>query len=261
VYNVSQPRLTDIFDANRDIRDRAILLSSLRRVAPFLAYVAIRTRISPFHINFFNFLLGLTICGLFALAPPELRIMAASLLIAWQMLDATDGTMARALGIRSNYGGFIDLLGGMFLIAFLHVSIGVGLFRFPEYSLQEFFGMLGLHANYVPAYSVVVGAYCSIAAILFRLTSRIIQVRFGIDLNKATSGADGAGKLPPASSFVNVARNIEGIGGIQFIILLIAAIFETLEIFLVLYLVINFAVLLGFTAKAFIRLRHRHDYR
>jgi hypothetical protein len=237
-----------MFNANRHIRDYGVLLIALRRVAPFAAYAAIRMGATPFHINFLNFALGLAICGLFALAPPDLWVPAASLLIVWQLLDATDGTMARALGIRSNYGGFIDLLGGMFLGAFLHVSIGVGLFRFPDGSAQEMLGMLGIHAYYLPAYSVVVGSYCSIAAVLFRLTTRIIQVRFGIDL------------APRLSLFELLVRNIVGIGGTQPIILLFAAIFEMLEIFLLSYLIINVAVLLGFTAKAFVGLRNRHEY-
>jgi hypothetical protein len=126
------PGLSDLFDANRNVRDYGILLISLRRVAPFVAYAAIRMGATPFHINFFNFAFGLAICGLFALAPPDLRVPTASLLIVWQLLDATDGTMARALGIRSNYGGFIDHLGGIFPSGFSSREHWRGSLSFPR---------------------------------------------------------------------------------------------------------------------------------
>ena len=265
-----RPGLTEFFEANRVIRNpryQPVLLRSSRQVAPFLAWLATRLGISPFHVNFFNLLLSLAACAMFALGPPEARIPTAALLIFWQVLDATDGNMARALGIRSNYGGFVDYLAGMYLVGFLHVSIGVGLFRFPEYSMATVLGWVS-DASYLPVYSLIIGAYSSLAMIFFRLTARIIEARFGINLKAVEDQADSASRSMEfslrKSSLKKMARrlikNVESIGGLQLVLLLFAAIVGCLEIFLAFYLLVSVSVLATFTVKALIDLKDQHNY-
>jgi hypothetical protein len=259
---MSYPTLPELFAGNRSItRYQPLLLRLSRYAAPFLAWLAIRLKISPFHINYATFLLALCICGTFALGPPDFRVTAAVLLLFWQLLDATDGTIARGLGIRSNYGGFVDLLGGMFLLAFLDVSIGLGLYRFPDNSMQQLLDLMGIDFTYLPVYSLIAGAYSSIAAILFRLASRIIQLRFDIDINKTPEADHGVTAMNPKVRLHRVIQNVEQIGGLQLIILFVAAALGRLEVFVVFYLIVHLVVLLGSTARALIGLRHQHAYR
>jgi phosphatidylglycerophosphate synthase len=254
------PTLPELFAGNRGITGyQGPLLRLSRYAAPFLAWLAIRLKISPFHINYATFLLALCMCGTFALGPPDLRVTAAVLLLFWQLLDATDGAIARGLGIRSNYGGFVDLLGGMFLLAFLDVSIGLGLYRFPDHSMQQLLDLMDIHFIYLPVYSLIAGAYSSIAAILFRLTSRIIQLRFGIDMNERSEA--GATAMSLKVRLRRVIQDVEQVGGLKLIILFIAAVMGQLEVFVVFYFVVQVVVLLGSTARALIGLRHQHAYR
>ena len=139
--------IAEIRNANKNIRDQAVLMRFLRPVAPFIAWGALRLRLSPFHINFLTFSLGIFICFAFAGFGPEWRLVSVFLLVLWQMLDVTDGTMARALEIRSNYGGFIDYLGGIFLLSFLPLSLGMGLYRYPEHSAQFLFSQVSIPTN------------------------------------------------------------------------------------------------------------------
>jgi hypothetical protein len=256
------PTLPELFAGNRGItRYQGPLLRLCRYAAPFLAWLAIRLKISPFHINYATFLLALCMCGMFALGPPDLRVTAAVLLLFWQLLDATDGAIARGLGIRSNYGGFVDLLGGMFLLAFLDVSIGLGLYRFPDHSMQQLLDLMDIHFTYLPVYSLIAGAYSSIAAILFRLTSRIIQLRFGIDMNETPEAGHRATAMSLKLRLHRVIRDVAQIGGLKLIILFIAAALGQLEVFMIFYLVVHLVVLLRSTARALIGLRHQHAYR
>jgi hypothetical protein len=255
------PTVRELFAGNRSItKYEPLLLRLSRYAAPFLAWLAIRLGISPFHINYATFLLALCTCGTFALGPPDFRVTAAVLLLFWQILDATDGTIARGLGIRSNYGGFVDLLGGMFLLAFLDVSIGLGLYRFPDNSMQQLLDLMDIDFSYLPVYSLIAGAYSSIAAILFRLTSRIIQLRFAIDINRMPSD-HAATAMSLKVRLHRVILNVEPVGGLKLIILFIAAALGQLEVFMVFYLIVHLVVLLGSTARALIGLRHQHAYR
>jgi len=58
----------------------------------------------------------------------------------WQILDCSDGALARATGMTSHYGAFIDYLGGYLTCAALPVTIGFGLYLNPELAFEIFLG-------------------------------------------------------------------------------------------------------------------------
>jgi hypothetical protein len=67
--------------------------------------------------------------------------------------------------------------------------------------------------------------------------------------------------MNPKVRLHRVIQNVEQIGGLQLIILFVAAALGRLEVFVVFYLIVHLVVLLGSTARALIGLRHQHAYR
>ena len=177
------------------------------------------------------------------------------MIITWQLLDTVDGTMARATAARSNYGGFVDELAGMILIAFIPISIGLGLYFHPEGSIQELLNGLGIQITYLPAYSLAAGAFGSVAALLMRLVQRIIMVRFKLDLAERRRSLRGA-----FGALVHNVKMLEAFGGALIIILMTSVAFAKLEWFVLYYFFLSSSMLIVSIAVALFSLRHEHAY-
>ncbi|MDG2308737.1 MAG: CDP-alcohol phosphatidyltransferase family protein [Candidatus Binatia bacterium] len=253
---MSHPSVAEIRAANASLKDHGFFLRTIRPLGPYCAWVGLRLGLRPIQLNFFNFALALFCCGLLALGPASARVPAAILLLIWQTLDVTDGTMARTLGIRSNYGGFVDHLAGIFLIAFFCISVGLGLYLHPEGSVTAALESANIRFDYDPAYSLILGAYSSVAAILMRLTQRIVQVRFGTDPVTEDVAPDGS----IISRGLGLVRDLENIGGYFLIVFFAAVLLGKLEWFILFYFLVYAAMLAGATAQVFRSLRERHDY-
>ena len=92
----------------------------------------VATWVQSYGSELLHFGLAMTACGLFAVVRVEARPFVALLVLLWQILDNSDGTMARILKSCSKFGGYIDELAGLFLLAFLPISIAIGLYLHPE---------------------------------------------------------------------------------------------------------------------------------
>lgn len=232
------------------------LVRILRPSGDYVTWLCLRLGLAPMHVTYFDLVLVLVSCLMFAFLDPSYRVLASIFLILWQLLDIVDGNMARVLGRCSDYGGFVDHICGIFLLAFLHVSIGIGIYFRPEHSVQALLGELGMDIHYLPVYTLILGAISSIAAILVRLFHMIVQDMFGgemfqeygIDYNQPKN----VGLITRSIKFV---RQFECLGGLQIIIVFLASLFGYVEIAIVLYFLLNVAMLGGYTGKALVSLR------
>jgi len=252
-----KPTLSEIKNASVNKKDNSILLKFCRPVGFYFAWFFIRIGLTPLIINFLNLTIGIIICILFGWFNPIYRIPAASLLLLWQILDTSDGNMARALNIRSNYGGFIDYAGSMFILAFIQLNIGIGLYRFPEGLMEDLFYNY-FHISYLTEYILIISAYSSISTILCRLLQKVIQIRFDKEIFKETQME--LNQLNMKNKVIKIARNIEQLGGLQIIIILLSSIIGFMELTVVFYFFINIIMLTSYTTYVFWSLRKSHSY-
>jgi len=220
-----------------------------------VAWVGLKLGIRPIHITLANLGLAIICCTVMAAGEPNSRWIAAVIIVTWQLLDTVDGTIARAISERSNYGGFVDQLAGMVLIAFLPISIGVGLYLHPEGSLEEVSNRLGLGITYLPTYSLIAGALGSISALLMRLVQRTIMLRFQLNLVKTEQSMPGG-----LGGVANAVKQLENLGGALIIILIASVALGVLEWYLVYYALLSCGMLAGSIVIALISLRHHHAY-
>lgn len=251
--------IQEIKESSKDKQDSYPFLRGIRLILGYnLTWLAIRMRLLPLHVTYFNLFLGFMICIMFAWLDPVYRIVAALLLVFWQAMDTVDGNMARTLKIRSNYGGFVDEIGGLILLAFIQFSICVGLYRFPEGSITIIDSYAGLSFSLHPEYFLIIGGFGSISTILSRLINRIIIIRFGVTPTKSV-GIAGTDKFL-FNNMVSVFRNIESFGGFQIPLIFLASIFNLLSLLVIFYFLISIILLMGYSMKMFYSLRNRHDY-
>lgn len=248
--------LREVFAANRRRKDYGLLLRAARPFGACLAWAALRLGVRPLAVSYTNFVLSFLICLLFA-ASSSGRFAAALLLVLWQVLDTTDGSMARAIQLRSNYGGFIDQAAGIVLLAFLHVSIGVGLTLHPDHSLARSISWLGVQET-GGSLSLILGAYSSAAGLLARLLARTAEQRFRQKFDRDSERERSGPRWREIA--VKIAYEVEGLGALQIPILVIAVWANATEVFLAFYTLVNVALLAAYTAKLFWSLRRCHEY-
>lgn len=244
-----------LLTANAGRVDNVLLRKTLRPFGVFVAWIALRLGMLPIAVTYLSFFIGLTGCVLFIFG---YSISGVIMVLLWQGLDTADGTMARRLGITSNYGGFIDYLGGMFVLAFLDVSVGLGVMRIPGESLNRFFSLFGLSVSINPVWFFVMGAYSSICAILMRLIIKIAHIRFGNDVENINDVE--FGKKSIIGWIISQIKYIERLGGYHIIILAIASLLHGLEVYLAFYFVFYLFFLAAFICRVFFLFRQHHEY-
>lgn len=111
---MAYPTIQEVRQANAAVDDNGYALLTLSRpLGPYLAWIAIRLRATPRHVNYLSLVLVFVVLVLAAAGGHTGLIAATALVFIWQIVDVTDGTMARALAIRDNFGGFVDYVTGM----------------------------------------------------------------------------------------------------------------------------------------------------
>ncbi len=229
-----------------------LLMMLVRPFAPLAAWAALRIGLAPRQVTYLGFLLAWIIVGLAATGGAGGRKIALLLVIVWELLDVADGTMARAIGRRDNFGGFLDYAAGVVLIAFLPLALGIGLAVSPDGSLERAIALTGSSWHAPALTTVVAGACVSAVALFVRLINRVLFLRFGDSYSNWDE---------PKGSIVDLAvRNLEAIGGVQGPLLLLAAFAGVVEVALAGYLGFYVVLLLAFMFSTHRNYRSREEY-
>ncbi|GJM44055.1 MAG: hypothetical protein DHS20C21_08970 [Gemmatimonadota bacterium] len=239
---MTAPALSDIKAANAAVNDRGYALVSFSRpFGPYLAWLAIRMGTTPRQVNYFSLLLVFAILGLVAAGGSTGRICGTALVFLWQIIDVTDGTMARALKIRDNFGGFVDYATGMVIASFLPFCLAIGVYGVPDGSFTLALAEVGRTVADPSVLVLMAGAGVSMLSLYMRLINRVLLIRFGDSLAGSRSS-----KQPAAgavSRLHTIVKNLETIGGVQAMVFCAAAVAGLLEIVLVVYFFFYVALL------------------
>jgi len=168
------------------------------------------------------------------------RIVGASLVIFWCVLDCTDGDLARAYGPKAN-GELYDGVAGYVLIAWLYPCVGVSLF---------FTGGLFFQANF--PWSILLGAGASVFDLSFRLIfKKYGELSYDLKTSKKTSKEmekEWTTKATFLGRTLHLIRRLNlffGIDGLLSIWLLISTIFSWVDLFIIPYFCINAILWVG----------------
>ena len=206
-------------------------------------------------ITYFSFFVGILGCFSFAYGQ---FVFGAFCVFFWEVLDTTDGTMARTLGIKSNYGGFVDYIGGMFVMAFISFSVGIGLYQSKEIPFKFFLDNIGITIISNPSNYITMGAFCSISAILIRLIIKIAESRFGHNAQNVINIE--MNNISIKYLIIKFVKNTERLGGYHLVVLFLSIALNTIEFYLIFFTSFYIVFLLAFTINYFYRLRQSHEY-
>lgn len=255
---MAYPTIQEVRQANAAVDDNGYALLTLSRpLGPYLAWIAIRLRATPRHVNYLSLVLVFVVLVLAAAGGHTGLIAATALVFIWQIVDVTDGTMARALAIRDNFGGFVDYATGMVIAAFLPLCLGVGAYFSPDHSAGDLFALFGLDAAHASTAVLIAGAGISVISMYMRLINRVLFIRFG---DSAIEAAEIDAPEQPGGIIYLVTKNVETLGGIQAFAYFIAVAFGLLDALIVLYFIFYLCLLAAFSVSVYRNYTHRTAY-
>jgi len=217
----------------------------IRRISFYPTWLFLKLGLSANQATFISIIVGVIGCSFLAFGNYVTRVTGALLVNFWIILDCVDGNIARYKETSSDYGEFIDALGGYLLNAILFLSVGTGAFRYPESSFSFINRIFA--GNLDETVLLVLGAWSSLAVIF----SRLILHKF---LN-IFSKVGGENKLEIESSkgspflIYLIAHNIVSFSGFLMPILFIAVIFKLLGMFVFFYALMNTIILIVTTYR------------
>lgn len=191
-------------------------------------------------------------CLLLAVGNYSATVAGALLLNVWVILDFVDGNIARYEKTTSRYGELIDALGA-FLAHLAFFAAGIG-FYFSHQGSQTSEGMLpGL-----PAAVLILGGIASLSAIWIRLVYQKFRNTFPeLDVEKhEVIEVQDRGSL--YSLVLHLGHNLVNLSGLLLLLLLAAAVFDMIDVFIILLAAANTAILV-ITLSRIVRLAKEQD--
>ena len=224
----------------------------IRKISFYPTWLFLKIGISANQATFISIIVGVIGCSFLAFGNYGTRIMGALLINFWIVLDCVDGNIARYKETFSNYGEFIDALGGYLLNAILFLSVGIGAFGYPESSFN--FVNRIFAGSFNESILIISGAWASLVIILSRLIfHKFMNIFSQAQSVKITPGEESRKGF--SHILYLVVHNIVSLSGFLTPILLLAVIFRLLSIFVFLYALMNTVILIVTTHRIVLKSR------
>ena len=105
----------------------------IRKISFYITWIFLKSGFSANQTTYIAIIVGLTGCGFMTYTDYKIKIIGTLLINFWIVLDCVDGNIARYKKESSEYGEFIDSLGGYLMNALLFLSVGIGAFNCSEF--------------------------------------------------------------------------------------------------------------------------------
>ena len=194
-----------------------------RPVSSYFSSIAASLKISANTVSYFTLFLALLACVFYLFRSPALSILGAVLINLWRVLDSVDGSIARCIK-KQPFGEYADSLSSYFLVGLICTSMSMSVF---------FSGGILFEAG--NPWIIFMGALASSSDSLMRLGYQ--KYRY------VAKELQEKGVIPPENlerrgpnSVGGITIRIEkelGISGILPLLILIATIFNTLDLIIV----------------------------
>ena len=113
-----------------------------RPIASLIVRAVYKTPVTPNGLTFISFFLGLASAVIFSLGNPYYFIWGGILIQLSSIVDCSDGMLARAKNMCSDYGSFLDLFLDRVTDFFLFAGIAMGMYRYTGSELILILGLM-----------------------------------------------------------------------------------------------------------------------
>ena len=198
----------------KDRLDSLWLRFALRKLSFPMTWVFIRLGFSANYVSYLSVLVSVVGLVMMSIDDHVVMVTGACLFNLWALLDCVDGNVARVKAQLSEYGVFVDALGGYVAFAFVFLGMGIA----AEHTKP----LVPVFLNQIDF--AVIGGFTSIC----QLTTRLIYKKF-VEASRQSTMRKGTG---PHVLFTNL-----GVTGLLMPVVLVGAILGWLHWAALFYLV------------------------
>ncbi len=228
----------------------AFLVVIFRFISPPFVYFLSILKVNPLLISYANLLV--VIAALISFVFSENIIIPILLLVLWQFCDTLDGGVARHRGMISNYGGFIDQIAGMIMLAFFPIFVS---FSVSQHMVDHQINYRLITYDLTSSNILMFGGLSSLFSIFSRYINYAVRIRFGHDNAETLTSEENINRILKI-----LIVNIENIGGLNLMILLACTILDLLPFYVVIFSAINFLIMLYVLFRALIDYKNFTEY-
>ncbi|MFC1915603.1 CDP-alcohol phosphatidyltransferase family protein [Chloroflexota bacterium] len=254
-HNLTIDEIRASFPSGKAFTDSENPLGTLvwRPLSYYPTWLFLRLGVSANQVTALAIAVGITGCLLIALGFYWSAILGVLFILLRALLDYTDGNVARCTNSTSRFGGYLDTIHQYTVTSLLPVGLGIGLFLHPDPALQ--FISRSLFGLAVPRGLFLIAGFSSAFLTLF---TYCISDRFAISF--AMKPRDFYRPSPSEKRSIwrlifRVGLMLENVNSILMPVLLLAAIFKFLSVFLILWGLITFSGFVAIATRTMIRAR------
>jgi hypothetical protein len=152
----------------------------------------------------------------------------------------------------SNYGGFIDQIAGMIMLAFFPIFVS---FSVSQHMVDHQINYRLITYDLTSSNILMFGGLSSLFSIFSRYINYAVRIRFGQDNAETLTSEENINRILKI-----LIVNIENIGGLNLMILLACTILDLLPFYVVIFSAINFLIMLYVLFRALIDYRNFTEY-
>lgn len=222
IYNTCMP-----LEKRRKERMNIWVAWVVRPLSVIMTIPFIHTKVKPSDITIVSILFSLAGFALFVIGKDDMSLKMAGWLcfFVWAILDGVDGNLARCQHTASDLGELWDAVGGYACMVLIYLSAGIAAFHdVSSFEIGE---------NY---YFILLGGLNAVIAIFPRLI-----------MHKKHNTMHHESQLNKKESFgikQIIAMNVISVSGFMQVIFLFCIFFHLLNIFTILYFVVNTAIMI-----------------
>lgn len=214
----------DNLPAKKNSKSSFLVRHFYRKVSFYFSALAYKIGLTANQVSFLGTLLAYVSAVLFLFPSKAAWIVGAVLTALWLVSDCVDGNLARCVG-KQPYGEFIDAVGSYTIVALILPAVG-----FAAYNG----GSIVLNQN---AWVVLLGGLGGLADALTRLYyQKYLNEKNALEGSESNNNeSKGEGKMAKLNAiYMRMSKEI-GISGVMIPFLIVATVFNWLDVFVVFY--------------------------
>ena len=208
-----------------------------RPISYYLDWLVLKLGVTSANkVSWTSLFIGFIGCGCLAFGNYWLMIVGAILANIWALLDCVDGAVARYNKVSNTYGKITDSACDYLMALFLFTGAGIAAYNYPDSTLNSLLRLFG-DINIDRGVFLFLGGWASFLLVFPKFISVLFaQLSLESSRHDVVAGLreDVLGGFPYI-----VASNLYGVCCLVMPILLLATIFNFLDIFILLWAVLN----------------------
>ena len=209
----------------------------LRPISYYLAWLLLKLGVTSANkVSWASLVVGFVGCVCLAFGNYWLMIVGAILVNIWALFDCVDGTVARYNKVSNTYGKITDSACDYLMALFLFTGAGIAAYNYPDSTLNSLLRLFS-DMNVDRGVFLFLGGWASFFFVFPKFISSSL-VRFSLESGQHDVVAGLREDVLSGFPYI-VAANLYGVCCLVMPILLLATILRFLDIFVLLWAVIN----------------------